>query len=183
MMALISTFISRYKLTLIPAAAFLGFTSYRIYSTAKAVPGSAGTSEIASPLLIAAGIYLMYLGRDSATDLHWSWTFWLGEVTVMTIFINNSIPNKSIGLMAALIGFFILSTIISLLLRGKIWRYASMIAIELLFAFVAVLVFPVMEMILTEIINEKLRKVGEKVRSHYKRMEEMRKKAEKDSID
>lgn len=60
---------------------------------------------------------------------------------------------------------------LTLWLRGNAWKYATLVGLELFVAVVAALAFPIMEMILEQILNEKMRKVGEKVRAHSERLE------------
>ena len=43
-----------------------------------------------------------------------------------------------------------------------------------------VLIFPIMEMILESIVEEKMRKVGEKIRQHDRRMRELLTKKKKE---
>eukprot|EP00566_Odontella_aurita_P011674 CAMPEP_0113543662 /NCGR_PEP_ID=MMETSP0015_2-20120614/10278_1 /TAXON_ID=2838 /ORGANISM="Odontella" /LENGTH=386 /DNA_ID=CAMNT_0000443837 /DNA_START=96 /DNA_END=1256 /DNA_ORIENTATION=+ /assembly_acc=CAM_ASM_000160 len=167
MMGLASTLVCRYKLLLIPSIIFLAFITYKVTSTIKQLPaGTISMRERASPSMIALGLVLMYFGRS---DEHpWSWTFWLGEALVMTMLLGNSVPTKSPALD---LGFVILSLILSLILRGKFWRYVMVLCFTGALGIIALLVFPVMEMVLEEIMNEKLRKIGEKVRAHAKMME------------
>ena len=159
-----------------------------------------------SPIVIAFGIYCMYRGRRYAvidtlesvatikttavdgtageegiavaaaaltTYLEWSWTFWLGETIVMTSFLCNSFEKQTRGLV---VGFACLSLLFSLWLRGKFWRYSTLLALEGFIAMLIVIAFPIMEMILESIVEEKMRKVGEKIRAHDRRMKELLKK-------
>jgi len=152
-----------------------------------------------SPLAIAFGIFCMYRGRrfiiestpatdgvdnavvgdSTTTDVSneteityadWSWTFLFGETTVMTSFISNSFDNRPLAL---LLLFTTLSFFLSLWLRGSFWRYATLMGFEGIIALLVVLAFPIMEMILESIVEEKMRKVGEKIRAHDARMKEM----------
>lgn len=134
-------------------------------------------------MIIGTGMILMYVGRispspDDTSDNHqfWSWTFWTGETLVMTSFVLNSVTGKENSMLQPSlplgIGFYLLCLLICLYLRGKTWRYASAIGFEVVLALLAVLIFPIMEMILEEIVNEKLKKVGIKVRQYAKAMEE-----------
>jgi len=174
MMTVISTILSRFKILVAGMIIFLAYTSFQIYASSKKHNFIAGKMEVASPLLIGLGLVLMYIGRNVDSDIYWSFSFWLGESTVLAMFIYNSIPNKMKEKTASLIGFTFISVIVSLFMKGKFWRYICVISIELGLALVSLLVFPIMEMIIEEIMNEKLKKIGEKVRSHAKRMEELR---------
>lgn len=181
MMGAVATFVSRFKITVALASCALLFISYRVRDQIIKTPGiEAGNREIVSPLIICAGIVTMHRGGTwgaidaTAADYEgatpWSWTYWLGESLVMAVFLSNSFPQQN-NKVASSVGFLLLSVLISLILRGKFWRYALLVGLEAAAAFSAMLIFPVMEMILEEVVNEKMRKVGEKVRAHAKRAE------------
>lgn len=153
-----------------------------------------------SPLVIALGIFFMYRGRryvipsvsaatgvvgesmegDNSTasipsdiEYHqWSWTFLVGEALVMTSFIANSVDNQLLSRVLVL-AFSGLSLLLSLWLRGRFWRYMTLLGFEGLIGALVVLAFPIMEMILESLVEEKMRKVGEKIRAHDVRMKEM----------
>jgi len=165
-----------------------------------------------SPLVIALGIFFMYRGRRYAvasvsavtagevntiegtsstastqneTEYHeWSWTFLLGESLVMTSFLANSLDNQLLSRTLVLV-FSLLSLLLSLWLRGRFWRYMTLLGFEGVIGALVVLAFPIMEMILESLVEEKMRKVGEKIRAHDVRMKEMlkRKKEKKGSVD
>lgn len=96
-----------------------------------------------------------------------------GETLVMTLFISNSFENRPPALTGA---FAIVSFLVTLWLRGKFWRYATLLGFEGIIALLIVMAFPIMEMILEEIVQEKMRKVGEKIRAHDVRVKEFMKK-------
>lgn len=179
MMASVSLFISKFKYVSISALLFLLYTSFQISKARKEAKAMISLFDVMSPLIIGVGIMIMYYGRVSPpTDgsySFWSWTFWLGESTVMSMFALNTIAgkeNSSLKPSVPLgIGVFIISTIICLLLRGKFWRYVFVLGFEMGLALVAVMIFPIMEMILEEIMNEKLKKVGNKIRVYSKLVE------------
>eukprot|EP00574_Skeletonema_japonicum_P009367 CAMPEP_0201724772 /NCGR_PEP_ID=MMETSP0593-20130828/8403_1 /ASSEMBLY_ACC=CAM_ASM_000672 /TAXON_ID=267983 /ORGANISM="Skeletonema japonicum, Strain CCMP2506" /LENGTH=428 /DNA_ID=CAMNT_0048216073 /DNA_START=74 /DNA_END=1360 /DNA_ORIENTATION=- len=164
--------------------------------------GLVGLKEVCVPLMIAGGVYCMFRGRrfvietaetnaggseehnsvggddgtntDTETMYHsWTWTFWLGEALVMTLFIANSFEKRSPGLLAL---FTTISGIFSLWLRGKFWRYATLLGFQGVIALLVVLAFPIMEMILEQIVEEKMKKVGEKIRAHDARLRELQRK-------
>ncbi|KAL3773388.1 hypothetical protein ACHAW5_010994 [Stephanodiscus triporus] len=112
-----------------------------------------------------------------ATCLDWSWTFWFGEALVMTLFVSNSFEKQPRALVVA---FAVLSLLSSLWLRGRFWRYATVLVLEGVIAMLCVVIFPVMEMILESIVEDKMRKVGEKIRAHDKRMRELLSKKKKE---
>lgn len=158
-----------------------------------------------SPLVIALGIFVMYRGRryvvafvpvatgdvadtvdsspaptPSDIEYHeWSWTFLCGEALVMTSFLANSFDNQLLSRFLVLV-FSVLSLLLSLWLRGRFWRYMTLLGFEGLIGALVVLAFPIMEMILESLVEEKMRKVGEKIRAHDVRMKEIlkRKKAQ-----
>ena len=121
----------------------------------------------------------MYFARSTAysdTQGEWSKLFWTGEVLVMTMFCLNTLAsNEASFLRPSLvlgIACYIFFGLIGLYIRGKGWRYLTFLAIELGCALVAVLVFPIMEMIMETLVDEKMKKVGERVRLYSKVMEE-----------
>lgn len=176
MMAITSVFVVRYKYLALIGILFLLYTAFQIKRASSSNPNIVTSFDILSPILIASGIALMYIGRGVEECNYWTKTFWIGEALVMTMFCLNTLvskesstlrPNLALG-----IGIYIIFAMIALMLRGKGWRYLSLLGIEMIFALAAVLIFPIMEMILEEIMNEKLRKIGERVRLYNKHMEE-----------
>ena len=194
-LAIGTLFFLSYKLYTSVKKTLLGSNIQMTWSIAK---------ESLSPIVIALGIYCMYRGRRFAvpttaitpelttfavdttataseaavvavaiTYLEWSWTFWLGETIVMTSFLCNSFEKQTRGLV---VGFATLSLLLSLWLRGKFWRYSTLLGLEAFVAILLVIAFPIMEMILESIVEEKMRKVGEKIRAHDKRMKELLRK-------
>ena len=55
--------------------------------------------------------------------------------------------------------------------RGKFWNYLIVMGLELFLAIFIAVSFPVFEMILEAILNDKLKKVGDKIRAQHKAME------------
>jgi len=180
----------------------LTFLTAKMYSAVKKTlgpdikPNFATLKEALSPMVIALGVFCMYRGRrflvasslgdadngvvgDSTATaeleyLDWTWTFLIGETIVMTCFFSNSFENRPTKLL--LIPFTIVSILFSLWLRGRFWRYATILGFEGIIAIFVVLAFPIMEMILESIVDEKMRKVGEKIRAHDVRMKELLKR-------
>ena len=113
----------------------------------------------------------------TTTYLDWSWTFWFGEALVMSLFVSNSFEKHTRSLVLVYVAVSLLCT---LWLRGRFWRYTSILLIEGVIAMVCVVVFPIMEMILESIVEEKMRKVGEKIRQHDRRMRELLTKKKKE---
>lgn len=182
MMAFVSLFLTRYKYITFAAMLVLTYSSFQIFKARKEA-AIITIFDSLSPIIIGAGIFVMHFGRiprpsDETSGDHkfWSWMFWSGESLVLTMFALNTVTGKENSSLKPslplVIGFYVLSLLICLYLRGKTWRYLIVLAFELTFALLAVIVFPIMEMILEEIMNEKLKKVGHKVRQYSKAMEE-----------
>ena len=66
-------------------------------------------------------------------------------------------------------------TFLCLWIRGKFWRYCFLLGVEFVLALVAVIIFPIIEMLVEELMNEKIKKVGEKVRTLHKTMQDLHK--------
>ncbi len=121
-------------------------------------------------------IYLLYLSilmcfKSNNSDVVYSLYYLLmtGESLVATMFTYNSLPPQKTptAFVAILVGMLILT----LWLRGDLWKYLTLVALEVILAILLALIFPIMEMLLEAILNEKLKKVGEKVRAQNVRME------------
>jgi hypothetical protein len=134
------------------------------------------------PLLIATGLLCMFYGRvvsvgdsdspdaGTTTAPSWTWLFWSGEVLVIAMFTFNSmsaIPKTPLVL--SLLGIF--SALTALWFRGKFWNYVIVLVMEGLLGVFVALAFPVMELILEAVLNEKLKRVGDKVRAHHRQLE------------
>lgn len=92
-----------------------------------------------------------------------------GEALVASMFTYNSLPPQNSPAI-----FLIIAAVMSALtlwLRGDLWKYLTLLALQVILAIILALIFPIMEMLLEAILNEKLRKVGEKVRAQNARME------------
>jgi hypothetical protein len=55
--------------------------------------------------------------------------------------------------------------------RGTLWNYIILLGLELFVALFIAVSFPIFEMILEAIVNDKLKKVGDKVRAQHAYME------------
>jgi hypothetical protein len=165
--------------------AFGIFCMYRgrrfVIVTAAAASSAASSSGVDNAIVgdgaIAVGGGATTTTTTIATCLDWSWTFWFGEALVMTLFVTNSFEKQTRALVLA---FAALSLLSSLWLRGRFWRYATVLVLEGVIAMMCVVIFPVMEMILESIVEDKMRKVGEKIRAHDKRMRELLSKKKKE---
>lgn len=159
----------RYRLTLFPALAFLAFIAFRIHSERTST-----TLEVSSPFLIGIGLIIMYQassGSWSNGDGSLNWLlYWLGESIVICMFTYNSFATKPTST-AVTAGVLIFGILVSLWFRGKFWNYAVVVGLEVFLAIFIAVSFPVFEMILEAILNDKLKKVGDKVRAHHEYME------------
>lgn len=205
LMGIVSVLLSRYTILTILTIGMLFFLSTRIYSALKVAAKDKPVTlnlitlkDVFVPLMIAFGVFCMYRGRrivmvnddtannqivgDSTTTTSsseakgmysWTWTFWFGEALVMTLFLANSFEKRSPALLAL---FTTISAIFTLWLRGQFWRYATLLGFQGVLALLVVLAFPIMEMILEQIVEEKMKKVGEKIRAHDARLRELQRK-------
>jgi len=178
-MGFISAVFARYKYLLYPCMLFLLFIAYRITRAHLDKPPKPTKGDILSPIIIAIAMYIMHSARNQAdldgTD-YWSWKFYLAEITFMTLFILNSLTvDKTIPVrpsIAASAGYTVLAAIACTWIRGRLWRYGIIVVLELILALLAGVIFPTMEVVLEEIMREKLKKIGEKVRAYAKILEE-----------
>ena len=164
MMAVVSLLVTRFIWTLVPALMFLAFIAYKIHSVAS------GTAEVTSPFIIGTGLIIMY---QSHGNPGW-FVFWIGETIVIAMFTLNSLGGMSTTMHKTLtlyIAVALFSGVAALWFRGKFWNDFTVIALELFVAVFIALAFPIMEMVLEAILNDKLKKVGDKVRAHHEHME------------
>lgn len=159
MMAAVSVIVVRYRWTLFPALAFLAFIAFRIRNAAP------GTGDMLSPFMIAIGLIVMHQSRDTRF-----WLYLAGESLVIYMFTWNSL-GQVVKTMPLYLGVGLFSFLSALWFRGKFWNYALVIGLELFLALFIALAFPIMEMVLEAILNDKLKKVGDKVRAHHAHLE------------
>jgi hypothetical protein len=176
MLGTVTVLLVRYQLTFYGMLLFLGYIALQLAGKASLRGGSVyetdgartTMTDVLNPFLIAVGLILMRQGRNDT--LEWSRLFWLGEATVITLFTLNSIdsiPRTMVGIGAVSVG----AGLLALWFRGKFWNYTMIIFFQACMAMFIALAFPVMEMLLESILNEKLKKVGEKIRAHHRQME------------
>jgi hypothetical protein len=189
MMGAVSVVVSQYRVTFYPALAFMAFVAFRIFQRTREPAGGGSALDVLSPVLISAGLWAMHSGRRLGADprahpplgaasapssAHWSvttWWFWLGEALVIGVFAYNSatlLPKTP----AVVSGIALLSGLAALWLRGSWWRYAVAVGMQVAVALALGIAFPVVEMFLDAVLNEKLRKVGDRVRAHHEVVEE-----------
>jgi len=173
MMGAVSVFVTRYRLLLLPALAILAFVAYRIHVT----PGSSSL-DVLSPFLIGTGLILMYQssswsdnGEDGTGSSKYWLLYWIGESLVIFMFTYNSLGAQQLASSFAVMGIGAFGLLAALWFRGKFWNYVMVIGLELFLALFITISFPVFEMILEAILNDKLKKVGDKVRAHHEYME------------
>ena len=166
MMGLTTVVLVRYRLTLFPAVGFLIFVAYRVHSVSSAASPTTNSMDMLSPLMIGVGLVLMYRGRSVGQE--WSYSFWVGEALVLTMFSFNSLPTRAPahGMLLSVLSF-----ILTFWSAGKVWRYAVILGLEALVAILCALAFPIMELILEQILADKLRKVGDKIRQQNERIQ------------
>lgn len=92
-----------------------------------------------------------------------------GESLALFMFLTTSITISLTMPLQAVLGVF--ATLASLYLRGNPWNYGTILLLEAVALGVTSVAFPVMDMVLEQIMNEKLRKIGEKIRAQGQRME------------
>lgn len=166
MMAVVSLVLVRFLWTLLPAMAFLAFIAYKIQSTPGA---SKGLMELSSPFIIGAGLVLMH---SSAKTEDGSWTvYWLGESMVIGMFTLNSLTATTERSTPIYIATVVFSSLAALWFRGNFWNYLIVLGLEFFLAVFIALAFPIMEMVLEAVLNDKLKKVGDKVRAHHAHLE------------
>jgi len=134
-------------------------------------PGKRGAIELAGPFALIFGLLCMHVAHSRQGFLM-QCVFFLGESTGTFMFIFNSI-RTSLPVMTpvVLIVIAFVASALALIFRGKFWNYFIAMLFEAGLLLVVVMAFPVIEMMLETILNEKLRKVGDKVRAHQKQLE------------
>jgi hypothetical protein len=188
MLAFASVFVTRYRLLLFPALAVLGFVAYTIRRSSSSSSNIIYTTrDLASPFLIGTGLIVMYLasvgswsrvvvdavetGNNTTTTAISFWWYWLGETLVIFMFTYNSL-NPSYQAMPTVVGgVAVFGILAALWFRGKFWNYVMVLGLELFVALFIAVSFPVFEMLLEAVLNDKLKKVGDKVRAQHQYME------------
>jgi hypothetical protein len=159
----VSVILVRYWISLYAALAFLLFVTFRILQQSRWL-------DAISPAVIASGLLLMHTGRTQ--EGLWTWRFWLGETFVISAFTFNSVATSlpSLGLLLVAV-IFVFASLMALWFRGSVWNYAIVIGFEAILAFLIAMAFPILEFVLETILNEKLKRVGDKVRAHHKALD------------
>ena len=175
-LGVISLIIARYRLTLYPALAFLAFVAYKV----RSAPIDSAL-ELLSPFVIGTGMIIMYqsssgswstVDADGNPSNHFL-LYWLGESMSIFMFTYNSMESKpSMANPLYLGSTMVFGILAALWFRGRFRNYAIVLGLEIFFAIFIAVSFPVFEMILEAILNDKLKKVGDKIRAQHKAMEQ-----------
>ncbi|GKY99806.1 hypothetical protein MPSEU_000934400 [Mayamaea pseudoterrestris] len=160
-MGCVACLVVRYRLLFYPAFLFILYVIVR-----SIMPPRALMAEIMSPTMIAIGLLVMHNGRTRDENL-WTIWFWMGEAAVLASFIFNSVSDQLPRNWMTMSALAVVSLVATLWFRGSVWNYAMTIGLESFLALIVALAFPVFEFILETILNEKLKKVGDKVRAHH----------------
>jgi hypothetical protein len=162
-------------LTLFPTLGFLAFIFYKV----RQAPVESSL-ELMSPFFIGFGMIIMYqassgswstISSDGTQQTNWL-LYWLGESITISMFTYNSMEIKPSLANPLYFGAMVIFGILSALwFRGKVWNYLVVIGLEVFFAIFIAVSFPVFEMILDAILNDKLKKVGDKIRAQHRVME------------
>jgi len=104
---------------------------------------------------------------------------WISETLLQMFFIQNAIP-FDYRTSRVLIILFIFLSFISLYTKGNPYQYIKLILSQLILAVVILIFSPVLELVVEEIVKEKMGKVGERLRSHLSRMERIKRGWERD---
>jgi len=163
----ISLIVARYRITLFLALSFFLYVGYKVQ-----------WAEMIPPFFLSLGMIIMYqassgswstTSEDGKINPHWL-LYWLGESIVIFMFTYNSLTEKPSNplYVGALVLFGIFA---ALWFRGKVWNYVIVIGLEMLLAVFIAISFPVFEMLLEAILNDKLKKIGDKIRTQHKCME------------
>lgn len=171
MLGVVSVVVIRFWWTLYPALGFLGFIGFRIIQSTL-VHGGHSVYDVLSPTLLATGLLLMHYGRNTIitsegdTITSWSFQFWTGEALVICIFTYNTFKISATNPYYAG-GLIVLSGLFALLFRGRFWNYVTILGLIAVLGIFIALAFPMMELLIETVLNEKLKLVGEKVRHHH----------------
>ncbi|CAB9523291.1 Pfam:DnaJ_C [Seminavis robusta] len=180
LMGLVSVVVVRYTLLVVPALLFMGYVGFSVFRASqlpdghpeKVIPHAVG-----GPIAMGCGLLCMYFGRtydeDNNNNAHWTWLFWVGESIVIGMFIFNSTAGSLASSLGRPLygGIAVFAMLVALWIRGRFWTYVTILLFQGALLLFVVMAFPVMEMVLETILNEKLRKVGDKVRAHQRQLE------------
>ncbi|KAG7344753.1 heat shock protein DnaJ domain protein [Nitzschia inconspicua] len=182
-LAFASVFVTRDLLLLFLALAILVFDGYQIRtSQLYTVRG------LDSPIVIGTGLIIMYKASvgswsrsvvESDTDnsttstdpsIHF-WLYWIGESMVIFMVTHHALGPSRQTIPIVISGAATFGVFAALWFRGKFWNYIIVLLLEVFMAFFILVSFPIVEMILEAVLDDKLKKMGDKVRVQYAYME------------
>lgn len=166
-MACVACLVVRFRIIFYPALLFMLYIVFKSFSSLSS--GHSTLAEVVSPAVIALGLALMRYGYGSEST--WAVWFWFGEAAVLGGFAFNSLSSQLPRTWVSLTGLATAALLLALWFRGRVWNYGLVIGLETFLALTVALAFPIFEFILEAILNEKLRKVGDKVRAHHAALE------------
>jgi len=111
---------------------------------------------------------IIYFHIDDAQEK--SKIYWISETLLQMFFTYNAIP-IDYRTSRVLFMLFIFLSFISLFTKGNPYHYVKLILFQLILALIIMIFFPILELVVEEIVKEKMGKVGEKLRDHLSRME------------
>jgi hypothetical protein len=178
LMGFVACYVVYYRIFCYPAMLFMLYMVVRAYQHSRnELPSTIlqrlRSAEVVSPILITMGLFAMHKGKVLAdngfegTYYRWTVWFWLGETTVLGGFTFNSLASSMPRTRVVIAGIAIFALVASLWFRGSDWNYLLVIGFESFLALFVAVAFPMFEFLLETILNEKLRKVGDKVRAHH----------------
>ena len=165
MLCIVSLLVVRTKWLMIPALGFLTFLVYSMHKTAQYTP-----LDMTGPFILSSGLLLMYSACSWSDGVDGFFRYWMGESIIIAMFSLNSLP-PNLKTPPVGVAIIVAAILLALWFRGRFWNYGIVIGLELFLALFIALAFPVMEMLLEAILQEKLKKVGDMVRTHHAQME------------
>ncbi|KAG7370347.1 heat shock protein DnaJ domain protein [Nitzschia inconspicua] len=182
-LAFASVFVTRDLLLLFLALAILVFDGYQIRtSQLYTVRG------LDSPIVTGTGLIIMYKASvgswsrsviESDTDnsttstdpsIHF-WLYWIGESMVIFMVTHHALGPSRRTTPIVISGAATFGVLAALWFRGKFWNYIIVLLLEVFMACFILVSFPIVEMILEAVLDDKLKKMGDKVRAKYAYME------------
>lgn len=165
-MGAVSIVAVRYRYTFYPSLLFMGYVTVRIVRQMPKVPGGSLLDTI-PPSIIIVGLTIMFHAAWG-DSFAWSFQYWLGETLVIAMILYNSLdflPLRNPPILAAIFAF---AAVAALWFRGNLWNYLITIGFTVLLAVLIAVAFPMIELLFDAILQEKLRKAGERVRQQHK---------------
>jgi hypothetical protein len=165
-MGAVSVIAVRYRITFYPSLLFMAYVLFRIVQQAPKVPGGSLRDTI-PPCIIVIGLSIMFHAAWGE-KFSWSLRYWIGETLVVAMISYNSLSILPLTNPLVAAAIFVFAALVALWFRGSFWNYLITIVFTGFLAILVAFAFPLMELILDAILQEKLKKVGERVRQHHK---------------